>query len=77
MHQSPFGPDSRGEHETGENKTNCFPRAIPPNSKYRKKMKNFFFCLTSAGTQICGGFEVHDDLIKCESKVQGIVSLES
>jgi len=55
---------------------NCF--VIPPNSKIEKENKKLQGnrLLDLAGTRICRGFKEHD-LIKCESKVQVVVSLGS
>ena len=49
----------------------CF--VIHPNSKIVVELTIIF--LTLAGKQICRSFKVHD-LIRCESKIQVVVSLD-
>ena len=48
---------------------------IPPNSKIEKSGKKILACGLSA-QQTCLGFKMHN-LITCEPKVQGVVSLGS
>ena len=47
---------------------------IPTNSKLEEKNCEEIVCFTTAGSQTCCGFKVHD-LITCESKVHVVVSL--